>query len=184
MTMTVVEVGFPGGRTFTVNGERQRGVAVIGSRKYTAKEVMFGILDKHEWLAPLNNPNGAVVISGGCEGPDQWAEKWMNVCPFARERYSFIVVRAASVNTTKGYFSRNQLVAQLANCIIAFIPRNQFRSGAWNTIHYFRERGDWSKKAYAVFDQNGEQWDRKWAGDRLPTTKELSETFRGDWARK
>ena len=145
---------------FTVDGKPQRGIAVIGSRKYIARDVMFRVLDKHEWLAPLNNPNGAVVISGGCEGPDQWVEKWMNTCPFAREQYSFMIIRAPFVNTAKGYFSRNQLVAQMANCIIAFIPQNQFRSGTWNTIRHFRDLG---KRTYVVFDQNGEQWDRKWA---------------------
>jgi hypothetical protein len=122
-------------------------IAIIGSRKYKNKTMMFEILDG---LLSVEKDVYS-FISGGANGPDIWAEEWCDLHDFEFKEYPIL--------PGEHPFDRNSRVALAADCIIAFVSLNQFRSGTWNTISEFRKL---DKRGYYVYDQNGSLWDRKW----------------------
>ena len=123
-------------------------IAIIGSRKYKKKKIMFKVLD-HIFL-PMNKKM-LYFISGGADGPDTWADEWCKLRGFEFEEYPIL--------DEEHPFDRNKRVASDADWIVGFVNRDQYRSGTWNTIRYFRERKD---GMYIVYDQKGWSWDRKW----------------------
>lgn len=130
-------------------------VAIIGSRKYKNKEIMFRILDemyRFDYKGDLFKDTEMYrFISGGADGPDTWAKEWCKLHNLEFKEYPILKGETP--------FDRNKRVALMADQIVGFVNKNQFRSGTWNTIRYFRERG---KISYRVCDQKGYVWDRKW----------------------
>lgn len=136
---------------------KKKVIAIIGSRKYKNKAKMFEILDRIHWAFPKSTWGISVetgpyrFISGGADGPDTWADEWCELHHLEFKEYPIL--------KDEHPFDRNFRVAQDADYIIAFVNRNQFRSGTWNTIRHFRERDGGQ---YIVYDQDGKVWDRKW----------------------
>lgn len=130
-------------------------IAIIGSRKYKNKMKMFEILDKIHWAFPVWGVSIEMgpyrFISGGADGPDSWAEEWCKLHNLEFKKYPIL--------EGEHPFDRNTRVARDADQIVAFVNKNQYRSGTWNTIRKFREL---SEGQYEVYDQNGSLWDRKW----------------------
>jgi predicted Rossmann fold nucleotide-binding protein DprA/Smf involved in DNA uptake len=126
-------------------------IAIIGSRKWKDRERFMRYAGRELVRHIYPDPKAAIYISGGCEGIDTWAKEAAKI-----QGVMFIEV-SPGVDDGFHYFDRNEVVAYLADEILAFIPRNQYRSGTWNTIKHFREMG---KKNYKVLDLDGEEWDR------------------------
>lgn len=122
-------------------------IAIIGSRKYKNKEIMFAILDN---MFLSMSRKMIYFISGGADGPDTWAEEWCKSRGHDFEEYPIL--------DDEHPFDRNKRVALDADWIVGFVNRDQYRSGTWNTIRYFREQ--YKDGLYIVYDQNGDAWDR------------------------
>ena len=123
-------------------------IAVIGSRKYKNKKIMFEILDK--MFSPMDKKM-LYFISGGADGPDTWADEWCELRGYEFEEYPILKGETP--------FDRNTRVALDADWIVGFVNLDQYRSGTWNTISTFRKRKD---GMYIVYDQHGIVWDRRW----------------------
>lgn len=128
-------------------------IVVIGSRKYRNRSMM-----RRKLYAELidNKEENIIVMSGRCpmkDSVDNWAIK------FAKEYNFFPLEVPPREENTKHFFERNKIMAHYADKIIAFIPKNQYRSGTWNCISEFRKMG---KSDYRVFDEEGKEWDKKW----------------------
>ena len=59
----------------------------------------------------------------------------------------------------QSYFERNGNIAKQITKIIGFINKDQYKSGAWNTIKQFIEYGG-HKKDVLVIDEKGRKWDK------------------------
>ena len=126
----------------------RRTVAIVGSRKYKNKEKMFEILD---WFFELEKSEDFLIVSGGADGVDKWAEEWC-------ELYGFDI-KVFPIRDGEHPFDRNLRVADASDLLLGFINKGQLRSGTWNTINFFRKKDN---IGYEVFDQYGNTWDRKW----------------------
>lgn len=130
-------------------------IAIIGSRKYKNKKVMFMVLDgmyRFDYMGnPLETKEMYRFISGGADGPDTWADEWCKLHDLEFKTYPIL--------EDEHPFDRNKRVALMSDQIVGFVNKDQYRSGTWNTIRHFRERG---KISYRVCDQKGDAWDRKW----------------------
>jgi len=125
-------------------------IVVIGSRKYRKQSMVYHVLDEEIIVRGLD----PVIMSGKCpmtDSVDNWAIFWA-------ENRGLLNIELEPRD--EEFFERNEQIAHYADEIIAFIPKNIHRSGAWNCISEFRKMG---KTAYRVFDENGDEWDRKWA---------------------
>lgn len=134
-------------------------IAVIGSRRYKNQSMVNDILNKK--LGDTDR-NEILLLSGGCEGPDIWGKMWS-----INHNIPFIEVIPGGT-TGKYYFERNSIMSELADSIIAFIPRGQMQSGTWNTILYFRTK---DTDNYEVYDENGNRWDRDWKSRNWTTVE-------------
>ena len=127
-------------------------IGIIGSTTYYNRIMLYGKMSK---ILAQHNQDVA-FISGGAAGADTMGKDW------ARQqgpRRSFFLDALPIRESNDNYFLRNSVIAELADELVAFIPKNKFRSGTWNTINHFRQLG---KTNYVVFDEDGNQWDRKW----------------------
>lgn len=88
-------------------------VAVIGSRSVKDENIVFSVLDR-------NKNKIALIVSGGCNGPDTFAENW------ARKNGVPIIVFNANwrpdANTfDKGAgFKRNRTIIENCDAVLAF----------------------------------------------------------------
>jgi hypothetical protein len=115
---------------------------------------MILILDNE--IFAQNKIENTIIMSGKCpmlESIDNWAICW------ARSRDYYPLIIPPIMQNRGEYFRRNKIMAHYADEIIAFIPRDQYRSGTWNCINEFRKMG---KTNYRVFDEEGREWDREW----------------------
>jgi len=102
---------------------------IIGSRKRTDKQT---IVDFVNTLTASD-----IVVSGGCVGPDLWAEEAARAIgidpliflpdlpPKGSPRYEF----------TKAFYARNKLIAENSDVIHAFVAPNR-KGGTENTIKH------------------------------------------------
>jgi len=127
-------------------------IGVIGSEEYPNKDLMFKILSD----ISVERPIELAIISGGARGPDTWAKEWNEKLG---QRRSFTLEALPPRREQDHFFLRNVVIAELADELIAFIIRDKYQDGSWNTINHFRRFG---KTNYKVYDENGEKWDRKW----------------------
>ena len=137
-------------------------LGIIGSRKYPMnKETHVHYLTY--MLGRVMGSDGEVedhhvVVSGHClNSPDMWAEIFA-------ERFGLFSKIFPASEFGNDYFLRNWFVADYSDSLVAFIPRGQVKSGAWNTISQFLDMG---KTDVLVLDENGESWMQQWAQDKL-----------------
>lgn len=128
-------------------------IVVIGSRKYRDMWKVLEVLLRD--VFPGNLLKDTVIMSGKCPMLDS-VDNW--VVDFAQISNYYTLEVPARKNRKEEYFKRNLIMAHYADEIVAFIPRGQLKSGAWNCISEFKKLG---KTDYRVFDENGDQWDRK-----------------------
>ena len=107
---------------------------IIGTRKRTDKQ---SVIDLINTLTPKD-----IVVSGGCEGPDKWAEcaarnigLAVNIFlpdlpPTGSPHYEF----------TKAFYSRNRLIAENSDIIHAFVAPER-KGGTEYTIKYAQKIG-------------------------------------------
>jgi hypothetical protein len=108
-------------------------VAVVGSRRRLDREAVVAAVRA---LQP-----GAVIVSGGCEGPDQWAAaaarsqglpvvEHLPDTAGCRQRFEF----------TRAYYGRNQKVVDDCDQVIAFVAADR-KGGTEDTIRRARKAG-------------------------------------------
>lgn len=108
-----------------------RRVAIIGSRQRTDRETVTRLVRN---LGP-----GVIVVSGGCEGPDQWAAEEARAIGLevvehlpdlseCRQRFEF----------TKRFYERNQRVVEDATEVFALVAPNR-KGGTEDTIKRARK---------------------------------------------
>ncbi len=101
-------------------------VAIVGSRRRSDRAAVAALVNE---LEP-----GTVVVSGACEGPDQWAveqarARGLPVLEFepnlsgCQKRYEF----------TKRYYARNQRIVDACDRVVAFVAPNR-KGGTEDTI--------------------------------------------------
>jgi hypothetical protein len=129
--------------------EMRRVIAIVGSRRYKNKEKMFEILD---WFFEPEKKEDWLIVSGGADGVDKWAEEWCELRGFD--------IKVFPILNGEHPFDRNFRVADASDQLLGFVNKGQYRSGTWNTISFFRKKPD--NLGYLVFDQYGDIWDRKW----------------------
>lgn len=138
-------------------------IAVVGSGKYKPKRIVIEILESKI------DKNRDVIVSGHSprntkEGDEKgnnvdiWAEEWA----FENCKHDPII-HEAKTNDRNGYFARNKLVAQDSDVVFAFINKDQYRSGTWNTIKWFSQKPNFRLEKLKVYDQYGKLW------TKLPT---------------
>jgi len=105
-------------------GER---VAIVGSRCYPDEDDVFSYV--HEL------PSDTVVVSGGAEGPDTWAEK------AAKRRGMLVVIYRAdwSLFGKAAGFIRNATIVANADRVVAFWDGQS--NGTHHTIGLAQKRG-------------------------------------------
>lgn len=102
-------------------------IAIVGSRKFKSKEKVVDLVN--------SLPQESVVVSGGCHGPDTWAEE------AAKKRGMDVVVYLPNMPSdgaplyefTKAYYERNRKIAQDADTMHAFVTPNR-TGGTENAI--------------------------------------------------
>lgn len=124
-------------------------IGIVGSRRYKNRARVEHMVD--------TLPTDAIIISGGCEGVDKWAINRGSLRALTGMEF------LPKEKNKESYFARNRLIVENSDTVIAFIPRGQMRSGAWNTINHCRQLN----VPYTVFDENGETWDRKWRSEEV-----------------
>jgi len=104
-------------------------VGVVGSRKFSSKSSVHGLINEL--------PQGSNIISGGCDGPDLWAEEAARSAGFdvsvflpnlptkGSPRYEF----------TKAFYERNRLIVKNSDILHAFVSPNR-KGGTEYTIKY------------------------------------------------
>lgn len=102
---------------------------IIGSRKRTDRQSVINLVNN---LKP-----GDIVVSGGCAGPDTWAEQaaiaiGLDVKIFLPDlpakgspRYKF----------TKAFYARNRLIAENSDVIHAFVSPNRTGGTEYTVKH-------------------------------------------------
>lgn len=119
-------------------------IALIGSRTFTDEELVYSILDAMFPTVP-----DVDFISGGAIGVDTICKEWADMRGYECKVYK--------IKGNEHPFDRNTRVAKAATRIVAFVQRNKYRSGTWNTISQFLKMG---KSDYIVFDEEGRTWYR------------------------
>lgn len=109
-------------------------IGIIGSRKRTDKQSITALvktLDRKD-----------IVISGGCAGPDTWAEESARTAgldvkiflpdlpPKGSPRHEF----------TKAFYTRNRLIAENSDILHAFVSPER-KGGTEYTIKYAQKLG-------------------------------------------
>ena len=127
---------------------RQQVVALIGSREFKNRDIIYKILDD---LFGKHDKTQTTFISGKAKGADTLCEDW------AKSRG--MLFKPYPIEKGEEPFDRNGRVAAAATAIVAFVPKDKFKSGTWNTISQFKKM---DKSMYVVFDEFGKGWDRTW----------------------
>lgn len=108
-------------------------IAIVGSRRYTNKGAVTAFVQ--------DLPADSVVISGACEGPDQWAAE------AARARDLQVIEHKPDLTGcvqrfeyTKRYHARNQVVADDCETMAAFVAPDR-KGGTEDTIRRAKKAG-------------------------------------------
>ena len=112
-------------------------IGIIGSRKRTDKNSINAYVD--------SLPIDTIVISGGCYGPDKWAETRAKQRGFP-EPIIFEPDNPKPGETKydmiERYYKRNRKIAKESDKIVAFPSKDvNNRGGTWYTINYARKIG-------------------------------------------
>jgi len=106
---------------------------VVGSRRCKSQSL---VEDFVRTLLP-----GDTVVSGGCWGPDEWAEdqaKAMGLKTITHHPYLDGIRGQHEI--TKAYYARNRLIAQSSDVVVAFVAADR-TGGTENTIKHADELG-------------------------------------------
>ena len=129
-------------------------IGIVGSRKYKNVDLVYSVVEK---LCML--PLEICILSGGCpKSPDQYAKE---AAKFNNDLYTKQIGFKEFLPKSKdkdGYFARNKLIAENSDFLIAFIPRNLLRSGAWNTVKWMKLKK--GQNSCIVIDENGKRWSK------------------------
>jgi len=124
----------------------------VGSGKYKNKDFVIAMLCGLVW------PHKDIVVSGHSprnkyNNVDIWAEDWAN--EFCEKKP---IIHPAKEFTRDGFFARNKLVSNDSDVLVCFINTGQYRSGTWNTIKHFVNKGGVYEKNWYLFDEYGMPW--------------------------
>lgn len=121
-------------------------VAIVGSRSWPRRK-------RHmitEYVLSL--PEDTVVVSGGADGPDTWAEEAVYRRGLPRP---IIIPPHPSLIRDRGFgyaaFARNTIIAERADRVVAFVDPESKTQGAMDTVCKARGMGKKTK----VFHPDG-----------------------------
>ena len=116
-------------------------VGIVGSRQRTDEETVREAVRLLS-LAATEAGVTLVVVTGGCRGPDRWAEDAARrlYCPVdvrlpARDK---LPAQATRYEVTKCFYARNEEIARTSDVLIAFVGANR-RGGTEYTIKCARK---------------------------------------------
>ena len=106
---------------------------IVGSRKR---------LDKHSVINFVKSlKNDDIVISGGCQGVDTWAEETAKSLGIKTIIYKPDLENIKNKgDMIQRYYDRNKRIAQESDILIAFVSLDR-KDGTENTIKYVKELG-------------------------------------------
>jgi len=104
-------------------------VGIVGSRRFRNTKAVKDLV--------ANLPEDAIVISGGCRGPDTWAveaakERGLRVIEHLPK---YPMAGSAHWEYTNAYYARNLLIAQDSEVLHAFVAPDR-KGGTENTIKH------------------------------------------------
>jgi predicted Rossmann fold nucleotide-binding protein DprA/Smf involved in DNA uptake len=111
-----------------------RFVGIVGSRRRYDKEAVFDLVDSLD-------PKNTTIVTGGCLGPDKWAEERAKELEIPVIIYfpKAVTAKRDYVSIVKEYYARNKLIAEKSDIIYAFVARDR-KGGTENTIRFARRR--------------------------------------------
>jgi predicted Rossmann fold nucleotide-binding protein DprA/Smf involved in DNA uptake len=113
-------------------------VGVVGSRQRNTEK------DRQEVIDFVNSlPLTDIVVSGGCYGPDRWAEdaakaRGMKTMIFRPERISRF---SSYFELCNAYYERNRKIIDNSDLVYAFVARSGLKGGTRNTVNYALKTG-------------------------------------------
>nr|MBC8360928.1 hypothetical protein [Candidatus Desulfatibia profunda] len=115
-------------------------IGIIGSRKRTDKQAVYD-------LVKMFSQND-IVVSGGCVGPDTWAEE------AARSAELDVLIFLPALphkgsprhEFTKAFYARNRLIAENSDILYAFVSPDR-KGGTEHTIKHAEKLG---KKVFII----------------------------------
>jgi predicted Rossmann fold nucleotide-binding protein DprA/Smf involved in DNA uptake len=109
-------------------------IGVIGSRKFP--------FPKPVKLFVMSLPQGSVVISGGCSGPDTWAEEAARNAGFEVKIFLPDLPPNGSPRHkfTEAFYARNRLIVENSDVLHAFVSPDH-KGGTEYTIKYAQKIG-------------------------------------------
>lgn len=104
-------------------------IGIIGSRRRKDKKAVFELV--------ASFPPDTIVISGGCAGPDLFAEEAAKSAGLKTNIYLPDLPPPGSPKHefTKAFYARNKLIAENSDIIHAFVAPDR-KGGTENTIQY------------------------------------------------
>ncbi len=109
-------------------------VGVIGSRKFPSPDPV------KYFISVL--PQGSIIISGGCSGPDLWAEEAARAVGFEVSIFLPNLPAKGSPRHkfTEAFYARNRLIAENSDIIHAFVSPDR-KGGTEYTIKHAKKIG-------------------------------------------
>jgi len=109
-------------------------VGVIGSRKFQSSKSVKALVS--------SLPIGSIVISGGCAGPDSWAEEAARAIGFEVSIFLPSLPPKGSPRHafTKAFYERNRLIAENSDILHAFVSPDR-KGGTEYTIKHAQKIG-------------------------------------------
>ncbi|MFZ1109913.1 MAG: hypothetical protein WAN43_16380 [Rhodomicrobium sp.] len=108
-------------------------IAIVGSRRRSDRETIAS------FIRAL--PAGAVIVSGGCEGPDKFAAEAARDCGLAVvEHLPNLSGCVARFEFTKRFYERNQRVVNDCDRLVAAVAADR-KGGAEDTIRRAKKAG-------------------------------------------
>lgn len=109
-------------------------VGIVGSRKFplpTPIQSLIGSL-----------PHGSIIVSGGCSGPDTWAEEAARAAGFEVSIFLPDLPPKGSPrhDFTKAFYARNRLIAENSDLLHAFVSPDR-KGGTEYTIRHAKKIG-------------------------------------------
>jgi len=109
-------------------------IAIVGSRRFKNRRQVEDLV--------RSLPAGTVVVSGGCHGPDNWAEV---AAKEQRLETAIFLPKmppdgSPDYEYTKAYYGRNFWIAKMCDELHAFVSKTR-TGGTENTIKVARQLG-------------------------------------------
>jgi predicted Rossmann fold nucleotide-binding protein DprA/Smf involved in DNA uptake len=112
-------------------------IGIVGSRRRTDYDSVIKLVS--------GLPKDTVVVSGGCDGPDKWAEKaakdrGLQVIVFLPQWPKPFNPDLTREEVVKVFYDRNRKIAEISEKVYAFVSPDR-RGGTENTIKHCEELG-------------------------------------------